>query len=260
LLFLNWGLETKKWQFLIRKTIKIKWISAFNIVMTGITLGFITPNRIGEIPARAILLKDKKKIKDLVVQTSVGAYAQLIVTILLGTIASIYTLRIFYPKEAAYINISLVVITTIMLLSYFFQKHLVKRLYKIAYLKRKKVLDGLNNYKRSELFYVLFLSVLRYLVFSLQFYLVLRAFGFHFFAWEEILLIPLCFLVTSIIPTILISETGVRGSVALFIFGTISNMEIQIVMASILLWLINVAVPALLGLFNLKELKLLKEK
>ncbi len=77
---------------------------------------------------------------------------------------------------------------------------------------------------------------------------------------REIFLIPVCFLLASSIPTILISEIGVRGSVALFVFGVVSDLDIQIIMASVLLWLINVALPALLGLLNLKELKLLKEK
>jgi len=63
----------------------------------------------------------------------------------------------------------------------------------------------------------------------------------------------------SFIPTLLISEIGVRGAVAVFVFGTISNLEIQIIMASILLWLINIALPALIGIFNLKEIKLFKE-
>jgi len=67
-------------------------------------------------------------------------------------------------------------------------------------------------------------------------------------------------MIASFIPTILISEIGVRGSVALFVFGTVSNMDIQIILSSVLLWLINVALPALIGLINLNDLKILKEK
>ena len=52
-------------------------------------------------------------------------------------------------------------------------------------------------------------------------------------------------------------ELLVRGSVALFVFGTISNLDSQIILASVVLWFINVALPALIGLFSLKELKLI---
>ncbi|MDB4534356.1 hypothetical protein N9242_05730, partial [Vicingaceae bacterium] len=92
-----------------------------------------------------------------------------------------------------------------------------------------------------------------------QYFLVLRAFGLSLDGVNELLLIPVCFLIASFIPTILISEIGVRGSVALFVFGTFSDLEFQIILASVVVWMINVAVPALLGLLNLKELKLIKE-
>lgn len=259
LLFLNWGIEAKKWQFLIKETIKIKLFSAFKKVMTGITVGFVTPNRIGEIPARAVLLNDKNNLKDLVVKTSVGAYSQLVVTMFFGTLAVLISSDLFELRGVVYIKLLLILITVIMILSYFFQKHLVKVFYKIGYIKRKKLLDGLSHYKRGELTFVLFLSILRYLVFSLQFFIVLLAFNFHFFSWTELMLIPLCFMIASLIPTILLSEIGVRGSVALFVFGAVSNMDVQIVLASTLLWLINVVVPAIFGVFSLNEFKLLKE-
>ena len=259
LLFLNWGIEAKKWKYLIRETIKIKWYTAFKKIMTSITVGLVTPNRIGEIPARAILLNDKKNLKDLIVKTSVGAYSQLLVTLFFGTMASLFSLCVFQIYATVYLNVCLVIITIVMASSYFFQKYVVNIFYKIGYVKRKNLLDGLNDYGIVQLTFVFFLSSLRYLVFSLQFYLVLSAFNFQFFSFTELLLIPLCFMITSFIPTILISEIGVRGSVALFVFGTISNMEAQIVLASVILWFINIAFPALMGLINISDFKILEE-
>ena len=259
LLFLNWGIETVKWQFVIKQTIKITWISAFKKIMTGITIGFITPNRIGEIPARAILLNDKENLKDLVVQTSVGAYSQLIVTILFGAISALFTLHLFEITGILFIKIFLILISCFAILSYFFQKLIVKLIYNIAYFKKNKILDGLSHYNNKELIYVLFLSIIRYIVFAFQFFIILQAFNFYFASWTEVLLIPLCFMVASIIPTILISEIGVRGSVALFVFGAISQMDTQILLASVLLWIINVSLPALIGLIYLKGFKIIKE-
>jgi uncharacterized membrane protein YbhN (UPF0104 family) len=130
---------------------------------------------------------------------------------------------------------------------------------RFEYFKKRQLFSALSTFTRKELFKILALSFLRYLVFFLQFFLVLKAVGVNISNFQEIMLIPLCFMITSCIPTLLISEIGVRGSVALFIFGVVSDMEIEIILASILLWLINVAVPALLGVFNLKEVKILKE-
>ena len=259
LLFLNWGIESIKWQFLIKQTIQIDLISAFKKIMTGITIGFLTPNRVGEIPARAILLNDKENLKDLVVQTSVGAYSQLVVTIVFGSIASLFTLNFFELTEVLFIKAFLILISFFVIFSYFFQKKIVKVIYRIPYIKKNKMLEGLSHYKNKELIYILFLSTVRYIVFSFQFFIILGAFNFHFDSWIELLLIPLCFMITSIIPTVLISELGVRGSVALFVFGAISQMDTQILLASVLLWIINVGLPAIMGLIYIKQFKLFRE-
>ena len=97
------------------------------------------------------------------------------------------------------------------------------------------------------------------MVFSFQYFLVLKAFNINLNSWNEILLIPLCFLVTSAIPTLLISEIGVRGSVALFIFGVLTNNHYAIVLSSLILWCINVAIPAIFGLLFIKRLKIIPE-
>ena len=73
-------------------------------------------------------------------------------------------------------------------------------------------------------------------------------------------LIPFCFLITSSIPTIVISEIGVRGSVGLFVFGIISDNNLAILSASVLLWVINVALPALFGLFFINQFKIVSQK
>ena len=102
--------------------------------------------------------------------------------------------------------------------------------------------------------------MLRYLVFSLQYYIVLKAFGINFSNNVEILLIPLCFLLTSSIPTILISEIGVRGSIALIIFSIVTDNNLAIFLSSIVLWSINVAFPAFIGMFFLKRFNFITER
>ena len=54
-------------------------------------------------------------------------------------------------------------------------------------------------------------------------------------------------LTMTIIPTIALTELGVRGSVALYFIGLISSNDIGIVTASFTLWFINLAIPAIIG-------------
>ena len=63
-------------------------------------------------------------------------------------------------------------------------------------------------------------------------------------------------MIASIVPTILLSEIGVRSSVAIFVFGIVSHDTMAVVLSSVTLWAINIALPGLLGVLNLKQLKI----
>ena len=68
----------------------------------------------------------------------------------------------------------------------------------------------------------------------------------------------LTFLSMSIIPTIALTELGVRGSVAIY-FGYISSNTIGILTASFALWIINLVVPAILGVLFVYQLKFFRK-
>src|SRR4051812_32493288 len=44
----NWGLETKKWQILVRPIQDISYGMAFKSVLSGLSLSLFLPNRLGE--------------------------------------------------------------------------------------------------------------------------------------------------------------------------------------------------------------------
>jgi hypothetical protein len=65
------------------------------------------------------------------------------------------------------------------------------------------------------------------------------------------------YLALAVIPTFALSELGVRGSVSLFLIGgyllssrgapVSENESLAIILAAGLLWMINLAIPAILG-------------
>ncbi|MAJ89900.1 MAG: hypothetical protein CMD08_01295, partial [Flavobacteriales bacterium] len=63
----------------------------------------------------------------------------------------------------------------------------------------------------------------------------------------------------SIIPTIAITEIGVRGSVALFFFGLVSNNVVGILSATFVMWIINLVFPALIGMIFIFSLKFFRK-
>ena len=69
----------------------------------------------------------------------------------------------------------------------------------------------------------------------------------------------LSFLIVSIIPTIAIAEIGVRGSVAILLFSYFAVNPISVFSATISLWLINLVVPSIIGLFFVSSLKFFRK-
>jgi len=246
----NWGIETYKWRFLIYNVKQISFIHAFRLVLTGITISLITPNRVGEIPARAYLLNDKENLKQLVYYTFIGSYAQLLLTWMMGSVGLYFTLSLIDIDISLNSLMVLAVLAILLVVGFFYFekiKLMVFRLFKI-----EPVL--LNN--PNQFILALVYSFIRYVVFFVQYWLLLEVFNIHFPAINSLWLIPVCFLIASAIPTLLISELGVRSSVAVLVFGSLTDNNLSIISASILLWVINIGFPAILGLFGLKELRI----
>jgi hypothetical protein len=99
------------------------------------------------------------------------------------------------------------------------------------------------------------LSFARYVVFSTQYILLLYALGVNIPFYYAYLFISLIYFIMAIIPTIALTELGIRGSVAIYFFGFYfsplmtgsADLNLGILMASILLWVINLGFPAVAG-------------
>jgi len=73
------------------------------------------------------------------------------------------------------------------------------------------------------------------------------------------LVISVIYLLMAVVPIISIGEPGLRVSFSLILFSIFTNQAVAVFSASILLWIINVAVPAVLGslfIFNVKKSKI----
>jgi hypothetical protein len=89
LVIVNWGLEALKWQILLRHSIPVQWFDALKYVLSGVTLGFITPGRTGEFAGRMILLPEGKRLQTIVL-SMLGGIAQIIPIVLFGIIISVF--------------------------------------------------------------------------------------------------------------------------------------------------------------------------
>ncbi|MFH2096313.1 MAG: lysylphosphatidylglycerol synthase transmembrane domain-containing protein [Bacteroidota bacterium] len=262
LMFLNWLIESIKWKYLVSAFEVITVRKSLQAVMAGLTVSMITPNRIGELAGRVFVLK--KEYRGMAVfSTMVGSISQLATTLSMGA-AGIGILLCFYDigpdrgSASFYLMISgLMLIAFLCLLFYFRVRIIEKTVSRLRWFKKMQPwLAIFSAYKSKGLAYVLFLSICRYLIFLAQFYLLLLFFnsGLNFF--EAMLVISATYFVTTMIPSITFAEFGIRGSVVIFFCSYFTPDFAGAFSASVLLWFINVAIPALVGGVFVSRLKL----
>jgi len=124
-----------------------------------------------------------------------------------------------------------------------------------------------SKYSAHDLFILLIISFIRYLVFSTQFYFFLVIFRISIPYPEALILISVIYLLMMILPSIALTELGIRGSLSVYMFslyfqrlGFVADpYHLGIFAASSLLWLINIVLPALAGTFFVFRLKFFRK-
>ncbi len=253
LMIINWSVEAYRWNSLLRKVELLSFFDALKATLSGITFALFTPNRVGEYAGRVLFINTVSRWRVLIV-TAIGIYAQLLTTILFGTIGLAYVMITNSVLNASFFIewtvIFLLIFSAMLLFILYFNISLIENLLeRFSFLSKAKIyLRVLLHYSSEELLKVLSLSVIRYLVFTIQYLLLLKIFNIHIPLIEGSALIAAIFLVQTIIPSIAIAEIGIRGSVALFFLTPYSNNELGIVSAAWGLWLINLVIPAIIGM------------
>jgi hypothetical protein len=148
---------------------------------------------------------------------------------------------------------------------FYFRISILAQIIPKHWVKTHRYVDVFRTYNWSQLLVTLIISILRYAVFSFQFYILLLAVGMvDLSLFSGLSIISSIFLLNTIRPSIALLEIGIRGSVALFIFGLYfgfdNGHEEAIFTASTLIWLINIIIPALIGLIFIKDLRFFKSK
>lgn len=252
-MILNWSIEAIKWKELVKKITQIRFFKSLQIIITSITIGIFTPKRIGEIAGRAYFLEKGKRTYGLLV-AGIGSFAQLTVTVVMGLIG--FTLFLLCFPDKIYINLLFneftalfILIFTLLLLWCFLNVQKIKPLLlKIPYLQKKsKQIHFLSQQSNNSLLVILLYSFLRYFIFSSQFYLLLLIFDVQILVLESFVAITLTYFFMSLIPTTTLAELGIRGSLALFFIGMFTQHISGIILATIFIWIINIAIPAIAG-------------
>jgi len=264
LVFANWAIETAKWRYLILKIEDLSFWLAFKAVISGVTVSVFTPNRIGEYAGRVIYIKTADRIEATLI-TVISSVGQLIITLLVGALALLFFVQDYYTESVDdwvfYIGLQLYVVLFFLLILAFVNTPILTIILsrvKFLWSRFRKYIQVFSYYKQRDLAWVLTLSFVRFGIFSLQYFLLLNYFGVEVSFFEGIVLIPVYLITLTAIPTITLAELGVREVVSITVFSVVSDNEIGMVATAFAIWLINLAVPAIIGTIFVLQTRIFK--
>jgi len=227
-------------------------------IFYGLSAGAITPVRFGEYFGRAIAFKNKSLLQ-VTAATLVDKFFPLIIVTFLGSMASIVFIYVNY-EVSLHIILSLFVvvfslfyiIVLIIRNERFWDNVVFARLRNSNRFSKLLIHFGsLRNLDRKYAGKMTVISFLFYICFLVQYALLVAAFShnsdFLIYLWAGNLII----FVKTAIPQISLGELGIREGASVFFltsFGELSSVAFN---ASIFLFIINILLPALVGLFLL---------
>ena len=244
---LNMLLEAWKWQTLMPMPLR----EAQRQVYYSKLAGLITPWRLGEYPARALLFtKSQSTITNN--QSTVTNHQSPLPTILsMGAVGSATMTAAIVISGLGALTFSPAVRNRLGD-SYLFVLIVVMVLLVAALLLAPKILKRWADVSNRLVWTTTLQSFVRLACWCLQLSLVLYAlnafdnsqFSIINYQLSIILSLPIYFLLVTVTPNIPIVEAGVRGAWAMFLFGSVNAA-----LAGVLLWAINTLLPCLCWLF-----------
>ncbi|WP_346236524.1 lysylphosphatidylglycerol synthase transmembrane domain-containing protein [Niabella insulamsoli] len=254
LMLVNWSLEAYKWMLAVKRVQQISFARAFKAIFSGISFSISTPNSIGEYVGRVLYMEEGNRIKA-VSLTIVANMSQLIITFAMGTLALFFLKEQLIASEMvslAFANAFLWfsgTIVVILLLFYFRLPWLIKIIDKLPQISRFSwAIEAVEHISATLLIKFLSLSVVRFLVFSLQYYLLFELFEVDVNILQSWMGMSVMFLVMAIIPTIaLFTDLGLKNELSIQLMGLFTTNHLGVSLASLTIWIINLVFPALIG-------------
>ena len=222
------------------------------------------PNEIGEYGGRILWVRPENQWKA-VIATMVGSFSQLLVTLTLGLAGLLFFAYYFVAVDGFLLRVVgfLGLLLLLLMLFVFYNIDLcvplAKRIPGIRFVKPVlKHLVILSHYNTSELSFALGIALLRYVLYTVQYFCMLQFFDIEAMLGVSLACISTIFLLQTSVPLPPIMGMFARGEVALYVWGFFSRDTMSILASSFGLWVINIIIPALIGLVFVISINVLK--
>ena len=219
----NMSLEAWRWRTLL----PMSWREAHQQVYYSKLAGLITPWRLGEYPARALLRNEWPQTLSM---GAVGSATMTMAIIAAGMTAMILEIGNWRLEIVFYLLVALLLILALV-----FAPRLLRRWAEVSH---KLIAISVGQ------------SLVRLACWCGQLALVLYALGAIYNLQFTIYNLPVYYLFVTITPNVPIAEVGVRGAWAITLFGSMNAA-----LSGVLLWGINTLLPCLIWPFLRKNVK-----
>lgn len=258
----NWGFEALKWKILLQRVEPTSFWSAYRGVLAGVSLGFALPAQLGDTAGRVLSLRTNRT--EAIGASLVSGGMQFYVAIVFGTVAWAHYLRTVPDRNtrAGQWLLGLLVVLSVGGIGFgLVRRGLINRLENWPKLRRYAAFWQVAGlYSNREIGLALVAASLRYIVFSVQFYLAMQLLGIVLPVAHSASGIGVVFLVKTITPAFnLLSDLGVREAASLWVFSPFTIAAPVLLTATLTLWTANILLPVLVGLTWVWKLKLTAE-
>ncbi len=253
LMVVNWSIEAMKWKISVRPIQPISFLRSFRAVLSGVSFSVSTPNRVGEYLGRVLYMEEGNRLKTISI-TIVGSISQLIITLLMGCVGliilrpAIESSQLLSPIWMNVIIYGTAIVLAGVLLFYFRLSWLVRWVDRLPGSRRFAYLvKALEDFDAVLLLRLLFLSLVRFVVFIVQYYLLFHLFAVDVSWIQTFWAMSVSFLVMAVIPSIAIIELVQRGKIMTTIMALYTANGLGVSFTALGIWLINLIVPAIVG-------------
>ncbi len=226
----NFFLESAKWKELLLYMHPLSRKEALHQVLYGQMAAFVTPYRIGDIPARTSKLKDTHHWKSAIALGMYGGIIQTFVIIACGIIPVFFFFRHTTPEYLLTVTSCLVIALILM-----------------AVMQKKSLPQSIRLTGR-QFALTLVWSSLRYLCWLIQFVLIMSWAGVMLQPVDLFVALPAYYLFVTVTPNIPVADAGIRGSWAVFTFGSFGVSAPVAALIALSMWAINTLLPVALYL------------
>jgi hypothetical protein len=267
LMGVNWSLESFKWQIALKPVQSISFLRAFRAILAGTCIASFTPNRVGEYLGRMLFVDSGNKMLS-IAPTILCSMSQMLVTLIGGTVGIYLFLFLPYYFEARWITPAFLKSACVAVaagaaglgLVYFRFDPLIRWVNK-WFRKNNSTFSIPDNFEFPALAGILFISIFRYAVFMVQYYLLFSLFGIPLLFQQVFTGVSVMFVLMAVIPTLtFLTDLGFRWLAGIQIFQVYTMNTAGILAVSLAVWLINLIIPALVGSLLILRIKLFENK